>query len=164
MGVVLVVQVRGVLVAGAYGLDLGLEQHRVFLGGVQPIATAVGLEFGFTEQAVDLRSGDRLEDAAFDRFRGQFGTGPMGDGQAGLLRGFAGQSEQQGDLLGRELAGATGARVVGEEVFDGVPQFGGSLFRAFGEDEAVEGALPAPPPDADLVASQVDSRGDVLVG
>jgi hypothetical protein len=92
----------------------------------------------------------------------QFMGGPVGDGPARLLGGFAGHGEDQGDLLGGEFAGGSGAGFVGEDRFDGPSQVGFGL-AALDVNEAVPGLGPAPSPASDLAAPETDLFGDVLI-
>src|SRR3954452_3273317 len=164
VGVMVEIQVRGVVIASTNGLNLSLKQLRVFLRGVQPVTAAVGLQLGLAEQAIHLGSRDRLDDAAFDGLRSQLGPRPVGDGQAGLLRLLASQGEQQGELFRAELAGAARTGFVAEECFDGVAESGRGVVGTFDADQIVKGALPASPPHADLVAFAANPCGDVLIG
>jgi hypothetical protein len=65
-------------------------------------------------------------------------------------------------LFGGESAGRAAAGGVAQRLPDRLLQ-GGGTFGAFPQDEALEGAGPAPPPVADLMPLQSYLTGDVFV-
>src|SRR6202790_1134970 len=160
--VVVMKQLRSVLVASTHRLHLGLKQRGVFFGGVQPIATAMGLQLRFPQIASDLSRGNGSNDAAPNDFLGEFINGPVRDGSAGLLGGFASDGQDKRDLFGSELAWASGARLIPKEFLDGLTQGSGCL-QTFDADQLGEGRLPAATPEADLVTFQSDLTGDVSI-
>src|SRR3954470_2213512 len=162
MGVVVMEQLRSILIAGTNRLHLGLEQCRVFLGGVQPVATAMGLQGRLPQVAADLSRGNGSDNPTADHFIGQFRNSPVGDGSVGLLRRFASNRQDERDLFGGERAGTTGSWLIAEEFLDGVTQLGRCL-QAFNAKQLGEGDLPAPPPKSDLVTFEPDLAGDGAV-
>ena len=163
VGVVVVVQVRGIEVAGADHLHLRLEHFGVFLLGVQPVAALMRLQLRLAQVATDLRRGDRGDDASEDGFVGEFGQGPVSNRSAGEFGVLASQRDYQGDLLGREGARGTRTRLVAEDLLDGAPQ-GEEAVHALDTDEFAESLLPAASPQADLMAFQADVAGNDFVG
>ena len=143
-------------------LDLLLKPRGVRLGGVEPVATLVGLQGGLAQVAAHLRRRDRRHDAAPDHLIGQFQGRPVGDRPAGLLGGLAGDGQDLGDLLGSELGGSTGAWFVAEDRFDGASQAGAGL-TALDVNESVPRLGPAPSPASDLAVCQADLLGDVFI-
>src|SRR4029077_1808126 len=105
---------------------------------------------------------DRSDDAPFDDLVGQLMGRPVGDGPARLLGGLAGDGQNQGDLLGGELAGGAGAWFVGEDGFDGASQRGAGL-ATLQVNEAVPGLGPASSPASHWALSQADLRGDLVI-
>src|SRR5665811_21970 len=77
VGVMVVVQLRSIEVAGADHLHLRLEHFGVFLLGVQPVTALMRLQLRLAQVATDLRRGDRGDDASEDGFVGEFGQGPV---------------------------------------------------------------------------------------
>ena len=102
--VVLEVQFRGFQIALTDDLDLLLEQQRIFLGGVEPILAAMGLQFGLGQITVDLTGRDRRHDAAMDEFVGEFSPGPLVNRPARLACRFTGHGQNLRDLFGGEFA------------------------------------------------------------
>src|SRR5205823_723435 len=72
---------------------------------------------------------------------------PVGHRPTAVLGGLTGHRQDRGDLLRCKLAGAAGARPVAEQSLDR-PKQGRILLATFDEDQALEGAGPASPPDA----------------
>src|ERR1700689_336883 len=109
-----------------------------------------------------MSDGNRRDNAALDRFVGQFAWRPVRHWPPRFVGRFAGHREDLRDLFGRELAAATGTPQIAERFRNGLAQ-GGWFLGALDERQPVEGFLPAFPPDADAVPLAVEFLGDFFV-
>src|SRR4051794_17496587 len=158
----LAIQFRRTGVGGADELHIGDEVGIVFLFGVEPVTDAIRLEIGLVEQTPEVPHRDGLDDAALDDLLGQFDMSPVGEGVAQLFGVFAGHGEDLGQLLSGELARRARPRGIGQQLADGLAQSGGA-FQTLDNHQAIKGSGPASPPDADLVAFEIDLGGDLFV-
>src|SRR5262245_14916362 len=120
------------------------------------------LQFRLVQVAIDLRGRNRLHDAPLLGFVGQLMTSPVSDRAARFLGWFAGQRQDLGDLLGRELAGIARTRFVAQHLFNGSAEVG-QASRALDDCEAFPRLGPPPPPHSDGIPIEVDFPGDVLI-
>ena len=161
----LFVSLRRFLITIAHGLNLLRERCGVllFFLGVQPIAALVRLEFRLAQIASHAAGRDRFHAAALHGFVGQFLVRPVRDGASRLLRRFAGQGNDQRDLLRREGSRRTGSRLI-EKGFANRPLEFCPRRAAFDEDQPFPVVTPPPSPLAHLMSFQADALRDVFLG
>ena len=119
MRVVLAVQFRGFQVALADDLDLLLKELRIFLGGIEPVLTAVRLQFGLGQITIDLAGRNGGDDAALCEFVGEFSPCPLVNGPSRLVWRFTGNREDLRDLFGGELTRRPTPRRVTQDILNG---------------------------------------------
>ena len=95
-----------------------------------------------------------------DHFISEFALGPAIDRPSGLNRGLTGRGQYLSYLFGGERTGGTATRGVTENVFDSPTQCGFTL-TTFDGYQRVEGLLPPPSPEADLLSCQAEFDGDL---
>jgi hypothetical protein len=156
------IQARSVSPRLADNLHLRLKNIGIFLGCVKPVLAAMRLKIRLCELTTDLTGRDARDDTTLLRFIRQFAMSSVIDRATRLLRRLTCDGHDLSHLLRCKITVCSGARCVAEDIFDGSLERGVWL-ATLNRNERIEGLLPSPAPQSDLLPTEANLYGNLIV-